>query len=382
MERSTLVRLMLAMAALGTSPQAATAAGVSVTVAPATVRTTTVDGVQKVNFDLLLRNETAQALAIAAMRVAVFDRDGAFVTARELTRLGMRPGLETLGARQVEPGKTLLVFNPFDEFPASVPLASMHLTLELEPAAERDSDQPVPPTLLEVTVRPEPAALATALELPVRGRVLVWDGNDLYAHHRRFDLTHPFVVQAGIAHNISRYGLDLMMTNARGTRFRGKGDRNEDYLVFGVPVVAPAAGVVVDAIDGRPDSPPGQMTVDYAEFEKTHDLRLFGGNFLVIDHGHGELSYLAHLKVGSLKVKKGDTVAAGQAIAQVGSSGDSLEPHLHYQVLSGPALDCDSRPAIFRSFRRYHGTRWEAVATGAVDTGDVLESTVSTTPGS
>ena len=54
------------------------------------------------------------------------------------------------------------------------------------------------------------------------------------------------------------------------------------------------------------------------------------GNVLVIDHGHGMLTRYAHLKM-ALK-KRGEPVKRGDIIGQMGSSGRSTGPHLHYEV--------------------------------------------------
>ena len=62
------------------------------------------------------------------------------------------------------------------------------------------------------------------------------------------------------------------------------------------------------------------------------------GNVIVIDHGHGMLTRYAHLSK-SLK-KRGEKVKRGDIIAQMGSSGRSTGPHLHYEVrLNGVAVD-------------------------------------------
>lgn len=54
------------------------------------------------------------------------------------------------------------------------------------------------------------------------------------------------------------------------------------------------------------------------------------GNVVVIDHGHGMITRYAHLSKG-LK-KSGEQVKRGDIIAQMGSSGRSTGPHLHYEV--------------------------------------------------
>jgi murein DD-endopeptidase MepM/ murein hydrolase activator NlpD len=51
--------------------------------------------------------------------------------------------------------------------------------------------------------------------------------------------------------------------------------------------------------------------------------------------GEDYLHVFMHLRQGSLLVSKGDQVAAGQPIAQVGNTGGSSGPHLHFEIWEG-----------------------------------------------
>jgi len=93
-----------------------------------------------------------------------------------------------------------------------------------------------------------------------------------------------------------------------------------DYGCYGVPVVAPAAGVVVKAHDGEPDMTPGVLSNNTAAPE---------GNVVAIRLETGTYLIIAHLKAGSVLVQVGDTVAEGQPIGQCGNSGHTSEPHIH-----------------------------------------------------
>jgi murein DD-endopeptidase MepM/ murein hydrolase activator NlpD len=62
------------------------------------------------------------------------------------------------------------------------------------------------------------------------------------------------------------------------------------------------------------------------------------GNHVVLDLGDGVYAALAHLRRGSVRVRPGDRVAAGQQLAAWGNSGNSTEPHLHFQLMDHPSV--------------------------------------------
>jgi murein DD-endopeptidase MepM/ murein hydrolase activator NlpD len=120
-----------------------------------------------------------------------------------------------------------------------------------------------------------------------------------------------------------RFAYDLVLV-VDGTYRRPGADRrsNEAYYGYGHPLRAPAAGEVIRVIDGVPDNVPGQRGKA-------------GGNGLVIDHGFGEFSSLWHARPGSLRVRVGDHVEAGQVVAEVGNSGRSTGSHIHLHLTRG-----------------------------------------------
>ena len=92
-------------------------------------------------------------------------------------------------------------------------------------------------------------------------------------------------------------------------------------------MVAPADGIVADLTDGIPDNPVGD-----------NNIRKNWGNSVVIKHHEHLYSQMSHLKPGSIKVKKGETVKQGDTIGLCGNSGRSPYPHLHFQLQATPHI--------------------------------------------
>lgn len=90
-------------------------------------------------------------------------------------------------------------------------------------------------------------------------------------------------------------------------------------VAIGTPVKAPAAGTVI-------------------EVNNTRALRRDFGRYIWIDHGNGLKTLYGHLS--KIDVKKGQKISRWEKIGEVGRSGRSTGPHLHYQVnLNGKAVN-------------------------------------------
>ncbi len=63
------------------------------------------------------------------------------------------------------------------------------------------------------------------------------------------------------------------------------------------------------------------------------------GNYVMIDHGNDEFSVIAHMQEHSIQVEAGDKVERGDVLGFSGNSGNSSEPHIHFQVNNSPDLE-------------------------------------------
>jgi murein DD-endopeptidase MepM/ murein hydrolase activator NlpD len=161
-----------------------------------------------------------------------------------------------------------------------------------------------------------------------------------------FHTTHRWAIP-------EEFALDIIQLGPNLRSHRGAGEQMGDFFAYDAEVVAAADGKVVQVITGGRELPPllpkpgealdayyGRIGAQQAE-NMSHGLPGLVGEGVVIDHGNGEYSIYAHLKPGSATVKVGDTVRSGQTIGRLGSSGNSTEPHLHFQVCDQPGpLSC------------------------------------------
>lgn len=159
-------------------------------------------------------------------------------------------------------------------------------------------------------------------------------------HVPETDLTLPFdgewrAVNGGVTKSTShswglvsqRYAYDFVVTDDDGDTHEGDGDALEEYYAFGNPIRAPADGTVVATEDSLRDYPtPGSLFPEWRTYKIT-------GNYVVLEHDDGEYSMLAHLKEGSVTVEPGERVERGEVVGECGNSGNSSEPHLHYQLM-------------------------------------------------
>jgi murein DD-endopeptidase MepM/ murein hydrolase activator NlpD len=137
-----------------------------------------------------------------------------------------------------------------------------------------------------------------------------------------------------------RWAYDLLVTRDCRSH-KGDGRSLDDYYAYGLPVLAPADGVVVETFDDDPDMPPGRLGGGTTA----------SGNHVVIEVAPSEYLWLCHLQPGSITVTSGDHVAQGQAIAKVGNSGNTGEPHLHIQLQD--SNDPDFSEGIPLEFHHY-----------------------------
>lgn len=199
-----------------------------------------------------------------------------------------------------------------------------------------------------------------AVEPPLRGpRWVVANGccNPINAHRG------AALNINGTTHVAQRYAIDFVQLNSADTLFTGPIDQLAGYGYFGAPIRSVSGGRVVRVRDGEPEQVPGALPV--GQTVNTAD-----GNYVVIRIDGGHYAFYAHMQPGSLRVKVGDRVRAGQVLGLLGNTGNTDGPHLHFHIMDGPSpLQSNGVPFVFTRFRN----RGWMVNGADLQTGDVAE---------
>ncbi|MBX2896281.1 MAG: M23 family metallopeptidase [Cyclobacteriaceae bacterium] len=142
-------------------------------------------------------------------------------------------------------------------------------------------------------------------------------GNQFFAlktHVGRTDV--PALIATPSLAPVQNFELEKLVSGF-GTRIHPfhKGKYQHD----GVDIAATRGTTVVATAPGR------------VLITKKSDLVAGYGNYIEIDHGNGYITRYSHLE--DIAVRTGQKIDKGQPIATVGSTGGSIAPHLHYEVI-------------------------------------------------
>jgi murein DD-endopeptidase MepM/ murein hydrolase activator NlpD len=150
----------------------------------------------------------------------------------------------------------------------------------------------------------------------------------------------------GHAYISQRFAIDWVQVYPDGKTYRGDPSDNKNYRAYGTEIHAVADGVVTQVGDGIPQNTPGAKSLAVPI-----TLETIGGNHVIMDIGNGLFAFYAHMQPGSLHVKVGDKVTRGQVLGLLGNTGNSSEPHLHFQICSANSeLGSEGLPYAFAAF--------------------------------
>lgn len=155
---------------------------------------------------------------------------------------------------------------------------------------------------------------------------------------------HALFSAAGRLFASQEFAIDFMRFGPEDRLFTGDSRKASNYFGYGAPVLAVADATVVAVSDHLQD----QVPLDPKPVVATEA----DGNFIMLNLGGGHYANYAHLAPGSITVKVGERVSAGEQMAVVGNTGQTGVPHLHFHVMDRPLLaEANGLPHEFRAFK-------------------------------
>ncbi|MEH6413468.1 M23 family metallopeptidase [Pseudomonas sp. CGJS7] len=278
----------------------------------------TVEGRQRLMYELHLTHFGRSELSLERLVVLNADGDtelaqwrGADLAARSRT-IGRDSA--TLNA-PIRPGERAVVYVEFDL--SAAPPKQLRHRFEFASASGAA-------TVIEGAAVSPGAAPRLQLGPPLRGGPWIAIYSTQWPRgHRRV-----FYTLDGRARLPGRHAIDWVKLDAQGNSHRGTRELPSDFLGYGEPVLAVADATVAAVRDGMAEA----ATV---AGNPKHDFDQAPGNYVVLALGDGRYATYEHLRPGSIKVGQGDRVRLGQQIGELGFTGDSTGPHLHFHLADG-----------------------------------------------
>jgi hypothetical protein len=183
-------------------------------------------------------------------------------------------------------------------------------------------------------------AAGTPLGPPLRGGPWVAIHSAEWAHgHRRV-----FNAVGGQARIPGRFAIDWVRVDDAGHTARNDPDVPRHWLGYGADVLAVADATVAAVRDDMAESPS-------VSGNPKHALADDAGNFVAIRLDDGRYAFYEHLRPGSITVHPGQRIRRGDVLAQLGFTGASTGPHLHFHVSDGPSrIESEGRPFTLAGF--------------------------------
>lgn len=302
------------------------------------------DGKIHLAYEVLLTNATGLTLHLAEFEVRNAETGEVLLLEDDqtmhtmITPLGTTEGTDEKGPLLIEPTETVVAWMDVvvdDE--ADVPAAVEH-------RAAGELEAPDRMIGFETSLGTQPVVdhMAQVVNFPVgEGIWLMSEGccrDD--THHRR-----GLAPINGKAMVPQRFAIDFYMLDEEHRTWEGDPSQLTSYFSYQQPILAAAAGTVVRAVDGHPN------TESLPEPPPIPPIEATVGNHVVVEIAPGVYTLYGHMDTGSVRVSVGDTVEVGQELGLIGSSGNSTTPHVHFHLQTVPTFfPSDGLPYEFAEF--------------------------------
>jgi murein DD-endopeptidase len=274
-------------------------------------------------------------------RIELLDANGgqkslASFSGGELDGMVVHPGGDAAQKSKIGPTQFAVVYmwTTFDSLDAVHSSISQRVAAKIGDYPEAFS--------VDIPATPVDRRPVVVINAPLTGEDWVaGNGPSNTSAHRR-----ALIPVNGRAYISQRFAIDWVEAYPDGKTYQGDPADNKNYRAYGHEIHAVADGTVTETKDGIPQNTPGAKSLAIPI-----TLETIGGNHVIVDIGNGLYAFYAHMQPGSLRVKVGDKVKAGQVLGLLGNTGNSSEPHLHFDICNASSmLACEGMPYAFASF--------------------------------
>jgi len=282
-------------------------------------------------YELYVTNFGTTALKITKLEVNAKDGEDVVVTQSAIGKQLAAMFVPASGGDaskpndpSLKPGQTGVFFIFADWAPGQDDPDTFDTAITIEQHGERSGSGTIHASALEIN-SDDPIVIRS----PLRGKNwLAANGPSNTSAHRR-----AMIPVNGPPHIGQRYAIDWIQLGGDGKSFTGDEHKNSSYHAWDQEIRAVADGKIVEVKDGIPENVPNRGKIAAPITYET-----LAGNHIIQELSEGYFAAYAHLRPGTLKVKAGDTVHAGDVLAHLGNTGNSSEPHLHFQVCDAPSF--------------------------------------------
>ncbi len=285
------------------------------------------NGMRHITYEMEVTNLTQTTVTILSVQVSPFAGEQSFAprffTGSILAGLfSSIKGNYTMPQTPVlDPAQTAVLFLNLD-LEAAAPVPTL---LKTSIQVQAENDKSTSQIIIGVPARIS-AAEPVVVSPPLRGNNW-WtpNGPSNYSIHRR-----TIIALDGAISITEKYAEDWVRLGRNGATFEGDSSSNASYFAYRQNVVAAADGKIISILEDVPENVPNQPPAIPLT------VQTIGGNHIVQQIGDSRYAFYAHLIPGSIRVRPGEWVQRGQILAQLGNSGNSSQPHLHFHVMDGP----------------------------------------------
>jgi hypothetical protein len=312
------------------------------------------DGSVHLAYELLLANVLSQDVTLDSVTVMA-DGGEALELAGDDLAAWMKIYGGDAGSRVLGPGQQALVWlDVVVETVDDVPARLIH-EIGISPATAVAGviTTPMTETLAPTTPdRTEPITIGP----PLTGAKW-FDGNSCCAVTPHRAAVNPI---NGALHVPERFAIDFVQLDDEDRVLDGPVDELSSYAYYGADVIAVGDGPIVSMRSDLDEQTPGANPTGLSVDE-------YGGNHVVQKLDDGHYAFYAHLQPGNPEgLEVGQTLRRGDVVGQLGNTGNTDAPHLHFHIMDSPLpLASNGMPFLIDSFE-FAGRVPEQSLTGCV----------------